>query len=462
MQVLNHQVHLLDPHYSHPVLEFHCTQEPDAIALEIAKRMVQKSLFQIKKMIVIAHLSLSHKRLQHTENLVVLFLFKQKDTKLKLSKACLQHNSIQKLSTYAECEECFQSTNHNKFLLHFTNNSVSSPSIQDFLELKPIHIPKPWGQEIWYSGIESRGVSDIKLNKQIVPISWILGTFPNLIFGKKHGVKDPILLKILDPLAEPVKGDLYYETHLEKNEVYIVTALSKLPGQIKIGINPEKLKLYLNHTDNYKADFLKSILKYEAVRREIDALTDQNKKINLNLSENEAFLRKEMDDFCGYKSLNVGDVISVPTRVPHALQHGVQVIEFQTPVYERLIISFAQKVLTQSHWDTKRAFNEIKVEPFKEQKLKILSQSSKILRERVCKFIDFKVERWTMNAKAEIRTTAKPFYRIVFVISGNCFINNKPISPQNCILIPQKQSLSIKSKTKTVLLLCEPQLSISK
>ena len=29
------------------------------------------------------------------------------------------------------------------------------------IPLQPIAIPKPWGQEIWYTGIEQRGVAEV-------------------------------------------------------------------------------------------------------------------------------------------------------------------------------------------------------------------------------------------------------------------------------------------------------------
>ena len=37
-------------------------------------------------------------------------------------------------------------------------------------ELETVSIQKPWGQEVWYSGIEQRGVSTVKS----VPLPWLL------------------------------------------------------------------------------------------------------------------------------------------------------------------------------------------------------------------------------------------------------------------------------------------------
>ena len=40
--------------------------------------------------------------------------------------------------------------------------------------------------------------------------------------------------------------------------------------------------------------------------------------------------------------LRVGDAVTIPPRVPHSLQKGVHVIEFQTPVFERKILAAGQ------------------------------------------------------------------------------------------------------------------------
>ena len=42
------------------------------------------------------------------------------------------------------------------------------------------------------------------------------------------GIAAPvILLKVLDPHPEPVRGDLYFEVHEHKREVYVVTAVDR-------------------------------------------------------------------------------------------------------------------------------------------------------------------------------------------------------------------------------------------
>ena len=49
--------------------------------------------------------------------------------------------------------------------------------------------------------------------------------------------------------------------------------------------------------------------------------------------------------------------------VPHSLRQGVEVIEFQTPVYERLILAASQPVQTQNHWDSAAATDAMHLAP---------------------------------------------------------------------------------------------------
>ena len=49
------------------------------------------------------------------------------------------------------------------------------------------------------------------------------------------------------------------------------------------------------------------------------------------LAAKEAAARSACLTFTDERALEVGDVIRVPTWVPHSLQQGVRVVEFQTP-----------------------------------------------------------------------------------------------------------------------------------
>ncbi|SVC76745.1 uncharacterized protein METZ01_LOCUS329599, partial [marine metagenome] len=220
------------------------------------------------------------------------------------------------------------------------------------LALNPVYIPKPWGQEIWFSGIEERGVSSC----QGVPISWLLD-----LFGRHLGCNGaPLLLKILDPLPEENIGDLYFELHKKKVEVYVVTHVDSDAwpdgvGRIRYGFDQSLLARYESQFD-FLADYRQAVGDYEQVRRAIDSGKP-------GLDREEITLRQAMYRFTALKDIRKGDVIRVAPFVPHSLQHGVRVVEFQTPHHERYVISFGQKVVTQENWDTKAALKVAKLDP---------------------------------------------------------------------------------------------------
>ena len=139
------------------------------------------------------------------------------------------------------------------------------------MRLTPVHIAKPWGQEIWYSGIEARGESSVIAdNGQRVPLSAYLAAAPNLL---TNGYP-VLLLKVLDPRPEPVLGDLYFEVHEEKREVYVVTAVDPTAwpdgtGYIRFGMN-QALREKFDGDEAFRAAYLETVQRYEAIRRAID------------------------------------------------------------------------------------------------------------------------------------------------------------------------------------------------
>lgn len=240
------------------------------------------------------------------------------------------------------------------------------------LELETVCIPKPWGQEIWYSGIERRGVSTVKS----VPLPWLLS-----VFGEYLGcMAPPMLLKILDPLPEPNLGDLYFEMHKKKIEVYVVTKIDPKAwpngsGKMRYGFNQEVINTF-ESVAKFRDSYHQAVTEYQVIRNEVDAQLRSLKKqqglvagnplapvqynelidqIDPELTNREKQLRQNMYRHTAMLDLRIGDVVTVAPMVPHSLQHGVRVIEFQTPHYERYILSFGQEVLTQDHWDTDSA-----------------------------------------------------------------------------------------------------------
>ncbi|MGY3804369.1 hypothetical protein ACWNT8_09930 [Pigmentibacter ruber] len=352
----------------------------------------------------------------------------------------------------------------------------------------PINIIKPWGQEIWFTGVEKRGVAKIKsIDGELpIPISWLFQACPSTLLGKQVAERQLILVKILDPISEKVYGDLYYELHTEKNEVYVVTQINSPSGKIKFGVNPDKLKAYKSESA-FKKELLTAIKEYELIRKKIDSFYDKFRTAE-NIPLNEPILpdkikewrkeipkedileeeekRKIMDSFAGYLDLEVADVIQVPTLVPHALQSGVTVVEFQTPTYERYILSFAQKVLTQDHWDTEKAIDIMQLVVPKKTNLQIIKNEKNFKEEVVCKFNEFQSSRITLEANKTIKLPTIGTYRILFHLSGNLIINinqrngkeiQHKIVPGECIFIPANLDFNFTSvDEKAILLLCIP------
>ena len=105
----------------------------------------------------------------------------------------------------------------------------------------------------------------------------------------------------------------------------------------------------------FRAAFLTALNNYEQIRQRIDAGAS-------GLEKQEAAARAEAMTFTDERPLAVGDVIAVPVWIPHSLQPGVRVVEFQTPTYERFILSSSQEVLTQSGWDSAHAVANMRLD----------------------------------------------------------------------------------------------------
>ena len=108
------------------------------------------------------------------------------------------------------------------------------------------------------------------------------------IFKKQVLANHPeslILLKTLNPVSKDVIGDLYYEMHEKKWEVYVVTEIDQTAWPlgtafIKAGLHPEKIKNYQEiHGSKWVEVLLKNfreaIGEYEKIRRQIDDSTER-------------------------------------------------------------------------------------------------------------------------------------------------------------------------------------------
>lgn len=196
--------------------------------------------------------------------------------------------------------------------------------------LAPVTVPKPWGREIWYSGIEERGESGARVDGAVMPLSRFL---------ELHRRTAPIvLLKSLHPCT----GDLYMEVHETKHEVYVIDAVdpARWPeaGAMLLGADPAERQA------RGDAAFLAAL---GARARAAEAGQGGPDAVAALLAS---------------VPLRPGDVVDIPPGVPHSLLRGVDVVEFQTPVYERRVLAATGPVLTQAGWDVADAVGAVRLD----------------------------------------------------------------------------------------------------
>ncbi|RLQ23116.1 hypothetical protein DWB85_03865 [Seongchinamella sediminis] len=329
------------------------------------------------------------------------------------------------------------------------------------LVLSPVHIPKPWGQEIWFTGAEERGLCRFSDGRHAVPIPWLQALFPAAQAGEPDSPL--VLLKILDPAPQEVTGDLYFELHEEKREVYVVTHVDRNAwpdgvGAIRYGFDPAKLRA-AGSEEVFRQHYLAAVQAYEAVRREIDGLPE-GAAAGEALRQREEALRAAMNAFTAMRELRVGDVVVVPLLMPHSLQHGVRTIEFQTPVYERQILSFAQKVLTQDHWDTAAAVGRMRLTPPVDDHFSVLPAPPGVTVERIVDFPDFEVRRVSLAPGAALAVECGQGYQLLMVVAGELALGEALIGPEQGALLPRGGQFSLAHPDPSrplVLLLAEPR-----
>ena len=327
------------------------------------------------------------------------------------------------------------------------------------IPLISVNIAKPWGQEVWFTGIEQRGVAGAGSANQQSPLPHVLSALPGKLCGNRH--RHLILLKILDPLPEEIFGDLYFELHQEKREVYVVTHVDPLAwpggeGAIRFGFCAKKRQGFSSDKE-FRQAFLSAVSDYEITRREIDQLIDRQRSlaglgdnepvdadqlkallslVPMDLTREELKKRQYMESFTDSLPLSVGDVIKVPCLTPHSLQHGVRTIEFQTPVYERLIVSFAQKVLTQQHWDTEEAVKLMLLEQQSpEAHMPILVEPGLDI-QRIVDFEDFEVRRVSLDSGISMSINSPESYGVLMAIDHGIVIDGSLAEPESALLLP--------------------------
>jgi hypothetical protein len=327
-------------------------------------------------------------------------------------------------------------------------------------KLQALAVPKPWGEEIWYTGIEARGQSGVTDGQFSVPLPWLLSLGVELLLGE--GCRQPSLLKILAPHDDDMFGDLYFELHEEKREVYVVTGLSERAwpegrGAIRYGFDPAK-RAAVGDDEQFRQHYLAAVKNYEQVRRRIDGQLDDFRaqagiaanepvaatqlkawlaQVPADLRAQEQCARATMNSFTAMMPLAVGDVVKVACLTPHALQHGVRTVEFQTPVYERKILSFGQKVLTQEHWDTEDAVAKMHLDPGVVETLPVVLTADGVCLEQVVEFADFKVYRLKLGAGRSYRLDFGAVYKLLLVVAGCARVSGVELGAEEAVLIPR-------------------------
>ena len=306
------------------------------------------------------------------------------------------------------------------------------------LELLPTHIAKPWGREIWYTGVEQRGVCDFASPGGRTPIPWLQAVLPEAAAGAAG--QPLVLLKILDPASQPVTGDLYFELHETKREVYVVTRVDQSAwpdgvGYIRYGFDPAQVAAAGSEQD-FRRAYLAAAEAYEQVRRALDDLPE-GEPVNPAQEALERQRRETMNSFTQLRPLRAGDVVVVPPLLPHALQHGVRIVEFQTPVYERKILSFAQQVLTQDHWDTREAMARALLCPPREEAFECLHQESGVLVERIVDFPDFEVRRVRLERGAALELASEADYALVMITGGELALAGGTYGAEQALFLPR-------------------------
>ncbi len=327
------------------------------------------------------------------------------------------------------------------------------------LLLAPVMIPKPWGREIWFTGIEARGQSEVVGEGGRMSLHWLLSIAEHDIFGSARAPLN--LLKILDPLPDPVYGDLYFELHRQKSEVYVVTAVhpDSWPGgrgAIRFGLAPDARREHATDGE-FRAAYLADVRAYQGIRGAIDAVQDGwrcaegfepnapvaaatlrrwHAALAPELRLQEAHAREVMERHTHMAPLQVGDVVQIPPLLPHALQHGVRTVEFQTPVYERKILAFGQKVLTQDHWDTEDVIAEMRIDAPPISEIVVLSETPALRHERIATFPDFVVERLRMSPASEWEMEAGGAYALAMVVAGVVRAGAQTLELESAVLVP--------------------------
>jgi len=327
------------------------------------------------------------------------------------------------------------------------------------MRLEEVTVDKPWGTEIWFSGIEARGESSVAVGNGSLPLFTYLSLAPERLCGRRL----PVLLKILKSRPEPLLGELYFEIHQSKQEVYVVADVDRAAhpdglGRVRFGIN-QSLRNQYGDDAEFRRAFLDAVNDYEQL-----AEREHNKPPNgpadaLPADTELHRARQHVRSFTASRRLIRGDSLTVPAGVPHALQPGLTVLEFQTPSYERQIIFASQPVLTQASWDSASAIAGMSLDAPEGPK------SADDPEELIARFPEFSVWRWRLEegqARKIARTIAgHACYAICMVFEGEVTLADSRgelrLADNQAAFIPASaEAVSFSTASSATLLIAAP------
>jgi hypothetical protein len=365
------------------------------------------------------------------------------------------------LASYATLEE--------RYRAWVARHGAADIVFSDGCLLEPVYIPKPWGREVWYTGIERRGVSYISSGSGRTILPWALSVAPRrLTNDRNEGI---LLVKVLEPFSDPLYGNLYYEIHPRKQEVYIVTDIDRdvWPdgiGEIRVGINQGRRRFYKD-ARAFREDLAKTLMAYRHVRARIDrhitahdkanrlslttALTPHDKRrldryVPVSLKKSERKLRGALESFLNTEYVTAGDIVKILPNTPHCVQHGVRCLGYQTQDYDRLIMAFSQKVLTQADWDIEEAVTAMMLSGYAPTRPgHSVMLSPEIVKEHVARLRAFAIVRLSLPRGSSYRMDNHTDYSLLYT-SGDGRIqagghgDGTPLSGEMVFLIPRSVS----------------------
>ncbi|MEE4301090.1 MAG: hypothetical protein V2J24_16735 [Pseudomonadales bacterium] len=297
--------------------------------------------------------------------------------------------------------------------------------------LQPVRVKKAWGEEVWFTGIEARGVVGAGTAAAAVPLPWLLAARPDA-----YGGGAPILVKVLAASAET--GDLYFEVHREKDEVYVVIdvhpdAWPDGRARMRYGFNPQ-LQAKLGERA-FRAAFERTA---RADARALRALADDHG--GEHPSPRAAYLssacgtRARLERFTNLRGLQPGDVVRVPAGLPHGLMRGVRVIEFQTPSYERRVLYANQPLAPEDGLALGDALSDVRMDVPADPRPAVTATAPGVRAACIARTREFHVHRFELRAGA---TTPLPRarYGVLVGASGSPVCAGTLLAPEQAALL---------------------------